>query len=134
MKLKLGMVFAGEVACTFRDGAVVEVLDTVALDSYWDEESSCECIGCGWKGRVGELTAAGKDPGGARCADRLPEVNLAEIEREVLSGACPAPIRHDVRTLIQTIRQLQKQVQILETISRAQARGRLVKSGETAVL
>src|SRR5690606_25398668 len=51
-KLKLGMVFSGEVACTFRDGAVVEVLDAAELDSYWDEQSSCQCLDCLWSGCV----------------------------------------------------------------------------------
>ncbi|MBL8850124.1 MAG: hypothetical protein JNG89_10585 [Planctomycetaceae bacterium] len=133
-KLKLGIVFAGEVACTFRDGEVVEVLDAGSLDSYWSENSNCRCMDCGWSGRVGDLQPA---PAAVRTPSRRtvpaqPD-RLSEIERHAVSGRCPRVIRDDVQQLVGMIRQLQKQVQILETVSRAGAMGRLVGGNDTAV-
>ena len=133
-KLKLGIVFAGEVACTFRDGEVVEVLDAGSLDSYWSDDSACQCIDCGWSGRVRDLkaaTAPAQLPKRQSIAHK--EDRLAEVERQAISGTCPKAIRRDVQQLIGMIRQLQKQVQILETVSRAGAMGRLVGGNDTAV-
>jgi hypothetical protein len=129
-KLKLGIVFAGEVACTFRDDEIVEVLETGSLDSYWSDDSACKCIECGWSGRVADLR---------RTARRVPEEatlrarRLTEIERQVEEGSCPRSIRSDVQQMMRMIRQLQKQVQILETITRAGRRQQLVSGSDTAI-
>jgi hypothetical protein len=132
-KLKLGIVFAGEVACTFRDDEIVEVLETGSLDSYWSEDSACQCIECGWSGRVAELRRSarpvrgGSDP----AVDR--SRHLTEIERQVEEGNCPKSIRGDVQQMMRMIRQLQKQVQILETVTRAGRRQQLVSGSDTAI-
>jgi hypothetical protein len=131
-KLRLGIVFAGEVACTFHDGAVVEILDTASLDSYWSDDSTCHCIECGWSGRVRDLQRP--KPGGRMSKPCIGESRLEEIERSVINGGCPMPIRQEVRQLIGMIRQLQKQVQILETVRRAGAKGRRLHGGDTTVL
>jgi hypothetical protein len=129
----LGIVFAGEVACTFRDGEVVEVLDAGSLDSYWSENSACQCIGCGWSGRVADLQLARTRVTPSRRSPTAQGDRLADIERHVIGGACPQAIRKDMQQLVGMIRQLQKQVQILETVSRAGAMGRLVGGNDTAV-
>ena len=129
-KLKLGIVFAGEVACTFRDDEIVEVLETGSLDSYWSDDSACQCIDCGWSGRVADLrrsprrTPAEVSPRGER---------LAEIERRIGDGDCPRSIRSDAQQMMRMIRQLQKQIQILETITRAGRRQQLVSGSDTAI-
>lgn len=132
-KLKVGIVFAGEVACTFRDNEVVEVLETGALDSYWSDDSACQCIDCGWSGRVAQLqrTLPKVEQSPARMADRNQRVN--EIERRVEEGYCPRAIRRDVRQMLQMIRQLQKQVQILETVKRVGRRSQLIGGNDTAI-
>jgi len=132
-KLKLGIVFAGEVACTFRDDEIVEVLETGSLDSYWSEDSACQCIECGWSGRVADLRrpaqpARGKSEPAAERTRRL-----AEIERQVEEGSCPKSIRSDVQQMMRMVRQLQKQVQILESVSRAGRRQQLVSGSDTAI-
>lgn len=134
-QLKLGIVFAGEVACTFRNGEVVEVLDAGALDSYWSDDSACQCIHCGWTGRVRDLKSSAErrsrpPAGGAtpRALDRI-----AEVERQVAEGTCPRAIRQDVEQLLGMIRQLQKEVQILEMVTRAREAGRLSSGSDTVI-
>lgn len=129
-KLKLGIVFAGEVACTFRDDEIVEVLETGSLDSYWSDDSACQCIDCGWSGRVADLRRSSRHVP-AEPAPRA--ARLADIERQIESQNCPRSIRNDVQQMMRMIRQLQKQIQILETISRAGRRQQLVSGSETAI-
>jgi hypothetical protein len=124
-------VFAGEVACTFRDGAIVEILDAASLDSYWSDDSSCQCIRCNWSGRVGDLASSdGKSLGSRR---RRRESRLNEIEQGTIRGDCPEAIRHDVGQLIGMIRQLETQVQILETVRRAGGSSRIVRDADTVI-
>jgi len=133
-QLKLGIVFAGEVACTFRDGEVVEVLDAGALESYWSEDSSCQCIHCGWSGHVRDVRPASQPRvrGRSNLSTR-PKDRLAELERMTAQGSCPKSIQKDVQQLIGMIRRLQKQVQILETVQRASDAGRISKESDTVV-
>ena len=132
-KLKLGIVFAGEVACTFRDDEIVEVLETGSLDSYWSESSACQCIECGWSGRVADLLRSTRNGRGAQALAVERARRLTEIERSVEAGRCPATLRGDVQQMLRMIRQLQKQVQILETVTRAGRRGQLVHGNDTAI-
>ena len=130
-KLRLRIVFAGEVACSFQDGEIVEILDTASLDSYWSDDSPCQCIDCDWSGHVNDLALTKRRPSMSGAARR--QSTLTEIEQSAINSDCPQPLRQDLQQLIGAIRQLQKQVQILETVRRAGARGRLVKGGDTVV-
>lgn len=136
-KLRLGVVFAGEVSCSFREGGVVEVLDAPPFDSHWDDNSPCQCLECDWSGRVSDIGASVESDLillQRTSPDPLSKRELEEIERTVLSGDCPPCISEDVRMLIGVIRQLQKHVQILETVARADSKGRLQGRLDTAVL
>jgi hypothetical protein len=133
-RLRLGVVFSGELECRFREGAVVEIVQTPALESRWDDDSTSVCTGCGWSGRVRDLTRPTKKaatrPGKVR---KLSEETLTRIERETSSGACPQPIRADVNVMLQAIRQLRKQVQILESVNRSSRRGRKPGNQDTVI-
>lgn len=134
-QLKLGIVFAGEVACTFRNGEVVEVLDAGALDSYWSDDSACQCINCGWTGRVRDLKPGAERrsrPQTAATTGRSPD-RLADVERQAADGSCPKAIRQDVQRLLEMIRHLQKEVQILEMVTRAREAGRLASGSDTVI-
>ena len=133
-RLKLGIVFAGEVACTFRDGEVVEVLDAGALDSYWSDDSACQCIHCGWSGRVRDLRCPELPPSSNPARSAPHQVDrLAVIERHAAEGKCPRAIRKDVQQLIGMIRRLQQEVRILETVQRAADTGRISGNSDTVV-
>lgn len=90
---------------------------------------------CGWSGRVADLKAAESRTRTAVPQRKASSGNsrLEEIEQHAIRGTCPKAIRKDVQQLIGMIRQLQKQVQILETVSRAGAMGRLASGNDTAV-
>lgn len=132
-KLKIGVVFTGEVACEFRNGSVVEILESATLDSAWDDQSRCGCLACDWSGRVHELR-------GRRLEDvapvrKLTESELHGIERDLVLGKCPRRLERRVGKVVDAVRKLRLQTQILETLERAQAKGRnLRQSSDTAIL
>lgn len=130
-KLKLGIVFAGEVACTFHDDAIVEILDAASLDSYWTEDSACHCIQCDWSGRVRELSRPGRES--APVPTDRDRSRLAEIERRAISGSCPKPIRRELRQLVSLIHKSHDEVRILENARRASAQGGGFEDGDTIV-
>lgn len=133
-QLKLGIVFAGEVACTFRNGEVVEVLDAGALDSYWSDDSACQCMNCSWAGRVRDLRSPARPRSRTPAAlSPRPADRLAVIERHAADGSCPRAIRKDVQQLIGMIRRLQQQVRILETVQRATDAGRIPDNSDTVI-
>src|SRR5262245_42351665 len=91
-QLKLGIVFAGEVACTFRNGEVVELLDAGALDSYWSDDSTCQCMNCSWSGRVRDLRSPARPRVRTAVDPSRPVDRLALIERHAAEGSCPRAI------------------------------------------
>lgn len=139
-KLRIGVVFSGEIACEFRHGAVVEILENSVLDSSWDDNSKCRCVACHWSGRV----EAVRDPVRALRGARSPAppsrtveaaAGMAGIERDVVDGKCPAGLQRPVRNILDAIRQLKTQVQILETVERAHSkRSQRINSNDTAIL
>lgn len=130
-KLKIGVVFAGEVACEFRDGAVVEVLENAAIDSYWDEQSRCRCAACGWSGSVREAGQRGPVPAQA---DSLTSSELAAIERDLAADRCPPALKPHVERLLEAIGRLKIEAHILERVQRAQQKSGPVADGDTAIL
>lgn len=52
--LRIEVVFTGFVSCAFTGEQEFELIDTLDLDSNWDDTSPCECLGCDWKGVTGE--------------------------------------------------------------------------------
>lgn len=134
-KLRLGVVFSGELECRFREGSVVEIVKTPALESRWDDDSTSECTACGWSGRVRDLQRPATKAASRHVKDRkLSAESLARIDREISSGNCPLPIRTDVTVMLEAIRQLQKQVQILESVARSSRRRRRRGDHDTVIL
>ncbi len=131
-RLRLGVVLTGEVSCEFQAGGIPEVIETSPLDSHWDDDSSCHCLNCTWTGRVRDLLDRIPDKNAPR--PHLPDAELEAIERSVLTGDCPPQIRDDVKRLTALIRDLHKQVRILETVARANTRGRGRGGQDTEVL
>jgi hypothetical protein len=131
-KLKIGVTFTGEVACEFRNGSVVEILESATLDSAWDDGSACSCLACNWSGRVHDLR--GRRLEDVEPARKLTEAELHGIERDLVLGKCPRRLERRVGKVVDAVRKLRLQMQILETLQRAHAKGRDLRSKDTAVL
>jgi hypothetical protein len=131
-KLRIGVVFTGEVACEFRNGSVVEILEGSTLQSAWDDESRCSCLTCNWSGHVHDLRGRSLED---LVRDRnLLETELLGMERDLLLGKCPKRLEHRVGKVVGAVRKLQTQLQILETLERAKNKGRRVTQSDTAIL
>lgn len=131
-KLRIGVVFSGEIACEFRHGAVVEILENSVLDSAWDDESECRCVECRWSGRVEEVRDSAQSRSVATAAKTS---GSAAMERDLLDGKCPSGLEQPVRGVLDAVRLLKTQLQILETVERAhKKRGRGINSSDTAIL
>jgi hypothetical protein len=131
-KLRIGVIFTGEVACEFRNGSVVEILEGSTLQSAWDDESRCSCLTCNWSGHVHDLRGRALED---LVRDRnLPETELLGMERDLLLGKCPKRLERRVGKVVDAVRKLQTQLQILETLERAGNKGRRVTQSDTAIL
>lgn len=125
-------MFSGEIACEFRHGAVVEILENSVLDSAWDDDSECRCVACRWSGRV---EAVRGEAAVAVATAAEPAVDLASLERDTVTGNCPTGLQRPVRQVLDAVQQLKNQLRILETLERAQSRRRRnVDSSDTAIL
>ena len=131
-KLRIGVVFSGEVACEFRNGSVVEILENTTLDSTWDDASDCRCAQCSWSGQVHDLR--GRRLEDVAPARKLTESELHGIERDLVLGKCPRRLERRVGKVVDAVRKLRLQMQILETLERAQGKGRKVRQSDTAIL
>jgi hypothetical protein len=131
-KLKIGVVFTGEVACEFRNGSVVEILESAMLDSVWDDGSQCSCLACNWSGRVHDLR--GRSLEDVSPDRKLTESELHGIERDLVLGKCPRRLERRVGKVVDAVRKLRLQMQILETLQRAQGKGRNLRTADTAIL
>jgi hypothetical protein len=134
-KLRIGVVFTGEVACEFRNGSVVEILEGSTLQSAWDDESRCSCLTCNWSGFVHDLRSLEDLVPDRKLSDRkLSESELLGMERDLLLGKCPKRLERRVGKVVDAVRKLQTQLQILETLDRAKNKGRRIKQSDTAIL
>lgn len=50
------MTFAGDVVCRFDNAGAFRIIETVDLDSNFDDAAACQCNRCGWEGRFAELS------------------------------------------------------------------------------
>jgi hypothetical protein len=64
----------------------------------------------------------------------LPETELLGMERDLLLGKCPKRLERRVGKVVDAVRKLQTQLQILETLERAGNKGRRVTQSDTAIL
>ena len=68
VNLRIDVNFSGRVACKFADDDEFELIDRVALDSQWSDESLCECLSCNWVGTVRNAKSAPAQETGADLA------------------------------------------------------------------
>ncbi|MFQ5731413.1 MAG: hypothetical protein ACE5KM_05595 [Planctomycetaceae bacterium] len=131
--LKVNVTFAGEVACQFSEPQHFHILETVALQSEFDDEAGCRCMSCSWVGRVGET---GRVPVGHRirqspatsmaCAPLSPE-ELDAISEEIQSFG---PVTKQIaERLVEEVLRLNS---LLETVARL-PRGSNGPDGDTWV-
>ena len=111
-KLRIEVVFAGELAFEFHEGEVLRVLEEPALESRWDDVSPCRCPACGWSGAVQDL-----QPIETLGAHRG-RLELHELECDLAAGRCPPPLARVVGPLLESVRRMQVQLQDLESLER----------------
>ncbi len=113
-ELKIDVSFTGQVACRFGTDGEFELIDRVALDSQWHDESMCECLSCNWNGTVGNTRpqsapeqcvgvaiAESDDSVGALTAGEMQELmSLMEAE------ACSPALRKQVERLAGEVERL----------------------------
>jgi hypothetical protein len=112
-KLRIEVVFAGELAFEFRNGEAIRLLEEPALDSRWEDVSPCRCSACAWSGTVGDLrrrAAMTAQPGG---------LELHELERDLAEGDCPPRLRRPLGRLLESVRRMRVHLQVLETLERS---------------
>ncbi len=59
-ELQVEVAFVGEVSCSFKDSVEFDIIEPVALDSEWSDDSKCRCVACGWVGLVTEAQSSPK--------------------------------------------------------------------------
>ncbi len=50
--LKVSVRFEAHVTCAFEGDENFQLVESVAVDSRWTNESACECVSCSWAGYV----------------------------------------------------------------------------------
>lgn len=127
--LRVSVVFTGAIACEFQSEEEFELLDSVSLESEWDDDSACECLSCDWRGRVREARSAVAD----RSADErgesrqgeeramLTEEYLQDIKDRLAVGYCNPLWRGYLEDLIAEVERLHS---LLETITCLSSRSR----------
>lgn len=118
-KLSVAISFTGSVACRFSDDEQIEVVEAVALDSQWDDESECECMGCGWSGQLRDLPGAASlelgpsDNENEQAASASPRKaaqaeRVAEIKRLLRDGYCNPAWRVHIEFLLRELKLIQE--------------------------
>lgn len=113
--LKVAVVFTGDIACDFSKDEEFELLDTVALDSYWDHASPCRCLHCEWQGCIRHAQSGPGDvhPEQQVNAPRLGDADamtaerLQEIKEALADGYCNPPWRGYLEELVVEVERLQ---------------------------
>ena len=118
-KLRVGVVLAGEVTCQFDTDHDMQVLQPAALDSSWDPNAECSCLSCSWSGTAAQ---AGLPLEVAQSGGLSPN-ELQTIEQELQAGDCPPQLAEAIRSLIETVRTLQNQLQIVQNMNRRNTKG-----------
>lgn len=128
-KFRVGVLLAGKVACQFDNADELRVLETSSLESSWDPDAECSCMTCSWSGTAADAGLA--DPL-AGLSSALSAVELANIERELQAGDCPEQFSDAIRKLVDMVRSLQNQLQIIRNVNRGKTKDG-IDSRDTAV-
>lgn len=126
-KLRIEVVFAGELAFEFCNGEAVRLLEEPALDSRWEDVSPCRCPACNWSGTVADVR---------RRETLVPQsgrLELRELERDLAEGHCPPRLRRPLSRLLESVRRMQVHVQVLESLERSLESQRRAGPGDTVV-
>jgi hypothetical protein len=120
-------VFAGELACEFRNGEVSQVLEHPTFDSRWEDSSRCRCAACAWTGTVRELSGFPHPDAGA-------SLDLEALESDLAAGHCPPRLARPMRRLLESVYKMQVHVEVLESLERGYRHTRAGGPGDTVVL
>lgn len=124
-ELKIEFQFAGQVACKFVDEDNFELIDNVAIDSKWDDDSPCECLSCQWNGTVHDAkmyrvdSKSDKTSRKARRSFSRPMTveELTTLKTLLKTNHCPGPWRQRIEQLIAEVERLNSFVETLSRIS-----------------
>jgi len=118
--LRVGVAFTGSIACQFSRERSFRVLEKVALDTEFDDDSDCRCLACNWQGLVRDLPTAtdqAQKPRPKRPVSFGPLMNAAELYRlEQQLPSFEPEARRAAERLIEEVRRLQS---LLDAVTRA---------------
>lgn len=110
--LRVRVVFSGSVACAFSGDQEHEfdLIETVSLDSRWNDSSACQCLTCSWTGIIGDARAARGEPQ-RRAARPTPATamtieELRTIQKELESTECEPHWRNRLERLLGEVKRL----------------------------
>lgn len=124
--LKIEVCFSGYVSCSFSSDHEFEVIDPVALNSEWGDDSHCRCNRCDWEGPVRDAQGDGaaQAPRSPRAAQSggamqmVTDIELEEIKHQLKVRYCNPIWRAHLENLVGEVERLRS---ILDLVERANA-------------
>ena len=145
--LAIDIVFAGKVSCKFLekdDLEEFELLDTLSMNSQWDDHSECSCLSCEWQGKVQDARSQ-SGSGTPSTHDGLPFVaapscttveaatslQLQQLRDEIRTKGCDSHWRTHIENLIAEVERLDA---LLEAMMRVSEKDKRDNSGQDTVV
>jgi len=140
-ELTVEISFAGQVACKFMEGDNFELIENVALESNWDDHSSCECMNCLWVGTVEiardgqtekleEIPSLEKKPA---FLNPISKEEIQELKRLLNSQRCPSLWCEYIDRLISEVERLNKFIEMISHLTHTNPEVGMASSEDTVV-